>query len=79
MEYINDRIKAKTLFATHYHELIELEQLDPGIKNYSVAVKEKGKEVVFLRRIVPGGTDKSYGIHVGPAGGAAGKSSETGG
>lgn len=64
VEYINDRIKAKTLFATHYHELIELEQLDPGIKNYSVAVKEKGKEVVFLRRIVPGGTDKSYGIHV---------------
>ena len=64
VEYINDKIKAKTLFATHYHELIELEQLDPGIKNYSVAVKEKGREVVFLRRIVPGGTDKSYGIHV---------------
>ena len=64
VEYINDKIRAKTLFATHYHELIELEQLDPGIKNYSVAVKEKGREVVFLRRIVPGGTDKSYGIHV---------------
>ncbi|MDY2852371.1 MAG: DNA mismatch repair protein MutS, partial [Acidaminococcus fermentans] len=64
VEFINDKIRAKTLFATHYHELIELEQLDPGIKNYSVAVKEKGKEVVFLRRIVPGGTDKSYGIHV---------------
>ena len=58
------KLGAKTLFATHYHELIELEQLDPGIKNYSVAVKEKGREVVFLRRIVPGGTDKSYGIHV---------------
>ena len=64
VEFINDKIRAKTLFATHYHELIELEQMDPGIKNYSVAVKEKGKEVVFLRRIVPGGTDKSYGIHV---------------
>lgn len=64
VEYINDKIRAKTLFATHYHELIELEQLDPGIKNYSVAVKEKGREVIFLRRIVPGGTDKSYGIHV---------------
>ncbi len=64
VEYINERIKAKTLFATHYHELIELEKLQPGIRNYSVAVKEKGHDVVFLRRIVPGGTDKSYGIHV---------------
>jgi len=64
VEYINDKIRAKTLFATHYHELIELEKLDPGIRNYSVAVKEKGHDVVFLRRIVPGGTDRSYGIHV---------------
>lgn len=64
VEYINEKIKAKTLFATHYHELIELEKLQPGIRNYSVAVKEKGHDVVFLRRIVPGGTDKSYGIHV---------------
>lgn len=64
VEYINSKIKAKTLFATHYHELIELEDLEPGIRNYSVAVKEKGHDVVFLRRIVRGGTDKSYGIHV---------------
>lgn len=64
MEYINEKIKAKTLFATHYHQLIELEELMPGVKNYSVAVKERGNEVVFLRRIIPGGTDRSYGIHV---------------
>lgn len=64
IEYIKERIKAKTLFATHYHELTELSDHFPGIKNYSVAVKERGKEVVFLRRIVAGGADKSYGIHV---------------
>ena len=73
VEFINKKIGAKTLFATHYHELIELEQLEPGIKNYSVAVKEKGKDVVFLRRIVPGGTDKSYGIHVAKLAGLPGK------
>lgn len=64
MEYINEKIKAKTLFATHYHQLIELEKVMPTVKNYSVAVKERGNDIVFLRRIVPGGTDKSYGIHV---------------
>lgn len=64
MEYIHDKIKAKTLFATHYHQLIALENQLPGVKNYSVAVKEKGKNIIFLRRIVRGGTDKSYGIHV---------------
>ena len=64
VEFINEKIKAKTLFATHYHELIELEDQEAGIKNYSVAVKEKGREVLFLRRIVPGGPDRSYGIHV---------------
>lgn len=64
VEFINEKIKAKTLFATHYHQLIELENLLPAVKNYSVAVKERGKEVVFLRRIIPGGTDRSYGIHV---------------
>ena len=64
VEFINRKIKAKTLFATHYHELIALEGEEEGIKNYSIAVKEKGRDVVFLRRIVPGGTDKSYGIHV---------------
>lgn len=64
IEYISDKIKAKTLFATHYHELMDLEECLSGLKNYSVAVKERGKEVLFLRRIIPGGADKSYGIHV---------------
>ena len=56
--------KAKTLFATHYHELTRLEGLFPGIKNYNVAVREWNNEIIFVRKIVPGGTDKSYGIHV---------------
>lgn len=56
--------KAKTLFATHYHELTELEQLYSGIKNYSIAVREWNDEIVFLRKIIRGATDKSYGIHV---------------
>ena len=64
MEYIHDRIKAKTLFATHYHQPIALENVLSGVKNYSVAVKERGKDIIFLRRIVPGGTDRSYGVHV---------------
>ncbi|MDU4959701.1 MAG: DNA mismatch repair protein MutS [Sporomusaceae bacterium] len=64
IEHIKSKIKAKTLFSTHYHELTELEKLLNGVKNFSVAVKERGNEVVFLRRIVPGGADKSYGVHV---------------
>lgn len=64
IEFIHDKIKAKTLFATHYHQLIALEGQLAGVRNYSVAVKERGKDIVFLRRIVSGGTDKSYGIHV---------------
>ena len=64
IEYIKERIKAKTLFATHYHELTELADYNKTVKNYSVAVKERGSDVVFLRRIIPGGADKSYGIHV---------------
>ncbi|MGL5514635.1 MAG: MutS-related protein, partial [Sporomusa sp.] len=64
VEYIKDRVKAKTLFATHYHELIELAEYSKVIKNYSVAVKERGNDIMFLRRIIPGGADKSYGIHV---------------
>ena len=65
-EYIADKEKcgAKTLFATHYHELTELENQSDGIKNYSIAVKEKGEDIIFLRKIVRGGTDESYGIHV---------------
>lgn len=64
MEYIHDKIKAKTLFATHYHQLVAMENQLSGVKNYSVAVKERGRDIVFLRRIVPGGTDRSYGVHV---------------
>ena len=65
-EYIANKEKcgAKTLFATHYHELIELANKQEGIKNYSIAVKEKGEDIIFLRKIVEGGTDESYGIHV---------------
>jgi DNA mismatch repair protein MutS len=55
----------KTLFATHYHELTSLEKLLPGIKNYNVMVREYGDKVVFLRKISPGGADRSYGIQVG--------------
>ena len=64
--YIADKEKcgAKTLFATHYHELTELESKVEGVKNYSIAVKEKGEDIIFLRKIVKGGTDESYGIHV---------------
>ena len=55
---------AKTLFATHYHELTELEGKIPGVNNYCIAVKEKGDDIVFLRKIIKGGADKSYGIQV---------------
>lgn len=66
VEYVADTSKlgAKTLFATHYHELIELEKKIDGVKNYSVEVKEKGDDVIFLRKITPGGADESYGIYV---------------
>lgn len=64
--HIADKEKcgAKTLFATHYHELTKLADEIEGVKNYSVAVKEKGEDIIFLRKIVEGGTDESYGIHV---------------
>ena len=66
IEYVADRkiIGAKTLFATHYHELTELEGKLDGVNNYCIAVKEKGDGIVFLRKIVKGGADKSYGIQV---------------
>jgi len=65
-EYIQDpsHLGARTLFATHYHEMTELAELREGIKNYSVAVREQNEEVLFLRKIVEGGADRSYGIHV---------------
>ena len=66
VEYITDREKigAKTLFATHYHELSELEGHLEGVKNYCVSVKEHGEDVLFLRKIIRGGADKSFGVHV---------------
>lgn len=64
VEFIVKNIKAKSLFATHYHELIVMEDEYARVKNYTVAVKEKGRNVAFLRRIIRGGADKSYGIHV---------------
>ncbi|MHC4462539.1 MAG: DNA mismatch repair protein MutS [Planctomycetota bacterium] len=63
-EYIANKIKCRTLFATHYHELTELAELFTNVKNCNVAVREWMDEVVFLHKILPGGTDKSYGIHV---------------
>jgi len=65
-EYIHNypKLGAKTIFATHYHELVEMAGYLPRVKNFNVAVSENGGKVVFLRKIVPGGTDKSYGIHV---------------
>jgi len=63
-EHIATKLKCRTLFATHYHELTELAELFANIKNCNVAVREWADEVVFLHRILPGGTDKSYGIHV---------------
>jgi DNA mismatch repair protein MutS len=65
-EYVHNhpRLGAKTLFATHYHELVELANYLPRVKNFNVAVTEEGGRVVFLRKVIPGGADKSYGIHV---------------
>ena len=66
LEFVVDKRKlgAKTLFATHYHELTEMEELMDGVKNYSIAVKKRGDDITFLRRIIRGGADDSYGIEV---------------
>lgn len=64
VEYITKKIGAKTLFATHYHELTVLEERLKGVKNYSIAVKKRGDDITFLRKIVDGGTDDSFGIQV---------------
>jgi DNA mismatch repair protein MutS len=64
VEHLHNQVGAKTLFATHYHELTELAQRLPRLKNFNVAVREWRDSIVFLRKIVEGGTDKSYGIHV---------------
>ncbi len=63
-EFLHNEVKAKTLFATHYHELTELAATCPGVKNYNVAVREWSDQIIFIRKIVEGGADKSYGIHV---------------
>ena len=67
IEFIHNhpKLRARTLFATHYHELTQLSELLPGVRNYNVAVSESENNVVFLHKIVPGGADRSYGIHVG--------------
>jgi len=74
VEYIHNHpnLRSKTLFATHYHELTQLADLLPGVSNYNVAVSEAANQVVFLHTIVPGGADRSYGIHVGQLAGLPG-------
>jgi DNA mismatch repair protein MutS len=64
IEYIYNRIKAKTMFATHYHVLNKLENSFENIRNYNIAVKEDGESIIFLRTLLQGGTDKSFGVHV---------------
>ena len=66
LEYCADpkKLGAKTLFATHYHELTDMEGALPGVKNYNIAVRTRGEEIIFLRKIIPGGADRSYGIEV---------------
>ncbi len=66
LEYVHDKkqVGAKTLFATHYHELTEMEDQLPGVKNFNIAVKKRGDDITFLRRILPGGADDSFGIEV---------------
>ncbi|HUU14972.1 MAG TPA: DNA mismatch repair protein MutS, partial [Terriglobia bacterium] len=64
VEHLQTHAPAKTLFATHYHELTELADLLPGVRNYHVSVKESGSNIVFLRKVEPGSADKSYGIEV---------------
>ena len=63
-EHLHDHVGCRTLFATHYHELVDLDRTHPGIRNANAAVRERDGEVVFLHRIAPGGADQSYGIHV---------------
>ncbi|MCJ7444445.1 MAG: DNA mismatch repair protein MutS [Methanotrichaceae archaeon] len=63
-EYLHNVVKCKTIFATHYHQLTQLECILPGLKNYNVAVKEEKGSITFLRTVIPGATDRSYGVHV---------------
>ncbi len=74
-EYLvqNPHHRAKTIFATHYHELTKLAKVHAGVKNYCMTIQEAGKEIVFLRRVVPGTADKSYGIEVARLAGLPGE------
>jgi len=63
-EFLHDTVKSRTLFATHYHELTKLAGERKGVANFNVAVREWNEQIIFLRKIIPGGADKSYGIHV---------------
>jgi DNA mismatch repair protein MutS len=74
VEFIHNhpQIRARTLFATHFHELIQLAETLPGVRNFNVAVTESDGKVVFLHKIVPGGADRSYGIHVAQLAGLPG-------
>ena len=71
VEFICENIGCKTLFATHYHELTSMEQDIHGVKNYNIAVKKRGEDITFLRRIVAGPADDSYGIEVAKLAGSA--------
>jgi DNA mismatch repair protein MutS len=75
LEYVADKrlLGAKTLFATHYHELTVMEQQISGVKNYNIAVKKRGDDITFLRRIIPGGADESFGIEVAKLAGVPNK------
>ena len=74
IEYIHNhpKIRSRTLFATHYHELTQLSEMLPGVRNYNVAVSESEARVVFLHKIIAGSADRSYGIHVGQISGLPG-------
>jgi DNA mismatch repair protein MutS len=73
VEYLHDHADPRTLFATHYHELIDLQRTLPGVRNFNVAVKEWDENIIFLHRIIPGGADRSYGIHVARLAGIPGE------
>jgi DNA mismatch repair protein MutS len=74
VEYIHEhpKFRPKTLFATHYHELNEMEKTFPRIKNFNVSVKEAGNKVIFMRKLIPGGSEHSFGIHVAKMAGMPG-------
>jgi len=72
-EFLHDKIKARTLFATHYHELTKLAAERSGVVNLNVAVREWNEQIIFLRKIIPGGADRSYGIQVARLAGLPGE------